>query len=68
MAKVTMASKNAKTSKVKLTSANKIKTGDASKIAEKTGFSVSHVYNVLAGRRYNTEVITSANTLTKRRK
>lgn len=53
---------------VALTSASKIKRGDATKIVEKTGFSPSYVSRVLNGTRYNTNVINAANAITKRRK
>lgn len=47
---------------------SKLKTADNYKVAEKTGFSTSHVFNVAAGRRYNAEIINAFNSLTARRK
>lgn len=61
--------KNApKVSKAKLSSPSKYKEGDNTKVATKTGFSVSHVSNVLAGRRYNEQIINTFNSLWSRRK
>lgn len=67
-AKTNKNAKTAKTSKVNFVNKSKIKTEDASKIADKTGFSVSHVRNVIAGRRYNEMIVNAANAITKRRK
>lgn len=47
---------------------NKLKTGEIVKIAEKTGYSESHVSNVLAGRRNNASIISAATKMTARRK
>lgn len=46
----------------------KLKKGEKIVLAEKTGFSASHVTNVLAGRRTNSSIVKAANTLTRRRK
>ena len=46
----------------------KLKTGEVSQIANATGFSASHVTNVLKGRRNNEEILKFANKLTSRRK
>ena len=46
----------------------KMKKGEVSVIAEKTGFSVSHVHNVLAGRRKNEVILKTAHKMTCRRK
>lgn len=46
----------------------RLKTSDAVKIADKTGYSRSHVTNVLAGRRNNDQIIKEAYKATYRRK
>jgi hypothetical protein len=46
----------------------KLKAGEVSRIANETGYSPSHVSNVLAGRRSNNEIVKVAHSLTRRRK
>ena len=46
----------------------RLKTTDAVKIADKTGYSRSHVTNVLAGRRNNDQIVKEAYKATYRRK
>jgi uncharacterized protein YidB (DUF937 family) len=46
----------------------KLRTGEITKLAEKTGYSASHVSNVLAGRRNNSDILNAAAKLTSRRK
>lgn len=46
----------------------KMKKGEVSVIASQTGFSVSHVTNVLAGRRNNEDILRVAHKMTCRRK
>lgn len=46
----------------------KMKKGEKTVIAEQTGFSVSHVTNVLAGRRNNEAILRLAHKMTYRRK
>jgi hypothetical protein len=46
----------------------KLKRGEVSRIASETGFSASHVRNVLKGRRNNEEILKFAQKLTARRK
>ena len=48
----------------------KLRKGEISTIANNTGFSASHVCNVLHGRRNNTDgsIIAAADTLTRRRR
>ena len=48
--------------------ANKLKAGEVTKLANATGYSASHVSNVLAGRRSNSKIVKAAEKLTKRRK
>lgn len=50
------------------TIANKLKAGEVTKIANQTGYSASHVSNVLAGRRSNKEIVKAAQKMTSRRK
>lgn len=47
---------------------DRLKTTDSSKIADKTGYSRSHVINVLAGRRNNEQIVKEAYKATYRRK
>jgi hypothetical protein len=62
-------SKNTKTNTVSRTAVrNKLRKGETNTIADKTGYSVSHVSNVLAGRRNNSDIMKVATTLTSRRK
>lgn len=56
------------TNKAKLSTPSKFKDGDGAKVSTKTGYSASHVSNVLAGRRYNAEIINTFNSLWARRK
>jgi acetolactate synthase small subunit len=44
------------------------KQGDVAKVAFSTGYSESHVYNVIAGRRVNENITKQANKLVGRRK
>ena len=46
----------------------KMKDGDVTRVANITNYSVSHVSNVLAGRRTNNKIVEAARKLTKRRK
>ena len=46
----------------------KMKKGDVTKIADRTGFSPSYVSNVLNGRRNNTEIVSTAKAITRKRK
>lgn len=46
----------------------KLKSGEIAELAVRTGFSRSHVSNVLAGRRSNKQIVNAAEKLTKRRK
>lgn len=75
-----MANKNKKqvaTSKSKATNNNpvslaevkrKLKPGEITKIANKTGYSLGHVSNVLSGLRNNSEILKEAARITRRRK
>lgn len=47
---------------------SKLKSGELATIANKTGYSESHVSNVLAGRRTNSAIVTLASKMTSRRK
>lgn len=47
---------------------SKLKAGEIATIASKTGYSASHVSNVLAGRRTNSAIVTTASKITSRRK
>ena len=47
---------------------DRLKTTDAVKIADRTGYSRSHVVNVLAGRRTNELILKEAHRATYRRK
>ena len=47
---------------------NKLRDGEITVIANKTGYSTSHVGNVLAGRRNNASIMKAAAALTARRK
>lgn len=47
---------------------NKLGAGEKAKIASNLGFSKSHVTNVLAGRRCNSEIEKAARKMTARRK
>lgn len=64
-----------KTTKNRLSQAQKLavivarkRTGDLGKIASKTGFSTSHVSNVLNGRHANEQIVNAAYTLMAQRK
>lgn len=46
----------------------RLKSTDSATIAEATGYSQSHVSNVLYGRRNNTTILTAAKKLVGRRK
>ena len=46
----------------------KLKYGEINKIATQTWYSPCHVSNVLAGRRYNKEIVQAAQSITKKRK
>ena len=59
---------NKTVSKVSLSSPSKIKSGDATKVVSKTGFSAAYVSRVKNGTRYNSEIINAFNSLTARRK
>jgi len=48
--------------------ASKLKAGEISKLASSTGYSISHVSNVLAGRRNNADIAKAATKMTSRRK
>ena len=47
---------------------SKLKVGEIATIADKTGYSASHVSNVLAGRRTNSAIVSTASKMTSRRK
>jgi len=46
----------------------KLKKGEITKIAESTGYSTSHVTNVIKGRRNNESIVKIAHKMTYRRK
>jgi CRP-like cAMP-binding protein len=46
----------------------KLKYGEITKIANKTGYSPEHVSNVLNGRRNNNQIVKEAASITRRRK
>lgn len=48
--------------------ASKLKAGEVTKLANATGYSASHVSNVLAGRRTNATIANAATKMTSRRK
>jgi len=47
---------------------DRIRKGDTTKIADRSGYSVSHVSNVLASRRTNDSILKEAYKVTYRRK
>ncbi len=47
---------------------DRLRKGDTNKIADRTGYSVSHVINTLAGRRNNDQIVKEAYKATYRRK
>lgn len=47
---------------------DRLKSTDSTKIADRTGYSRSHVINVLAGRRTNDQILKEAYKTTYRRK
>lgn len=64
-----MAKVNTPTSSSELSSiSRKLRVGEISIIAERAGYSPSHVSNVLANRRNNDKIVAMAKKMTSRRK
>jgi len=64
-----MAKSNTPTSSLELSSiSRKLRVGEISIIAERAGYSPSHVSNVLANRRNNDKIVAMAKKMTARRK
>jgi len=64
-----MAKSNTPTSSLELSSiSRKLRAGEISIIAERAGYSPSHVSNVLANRRNNDKIVAMAKKMTARRK